>query len=504
MPIGSLVRPKAYFDSVVLMRVAAALSGRPGVRAASLVMGTPANKDVLAEAGLLDDQARAAGPNDLIIVVDAEQPALAEALAQAQAGLSAPEHTGQGDEFRAVVPRTLARAAAGANLALISTPGPYAAAEALKALRLGLNVFLFSDNVSVGDEVALKEEADRRGLLVMGPDCGTAVLGGVPLGFANQLRRGPVGLAGASGTGLQQVAALLDRWGSGISHIIGAGSRDLLPAVSGRTIRRALDALAGDPATEVIVLVSKPPAPDVAAAVLERAAVAGKPVVACLLGAELASPAPSVTIVPTLEDAARAAARLTGVAPPEPVESRRQTRVAAHLPPRRRFLRALYSGGTFAYEADVVLGPDLGPLAHHLGAPAPGQPVGFPAAHLVLDLGDDRFTVGRPHPMLDPGLRAEYLRAAMADQTAAVVILDIIIGFGAAAAPVAPLARVLGEAQRAPGPLVIAFVVGTEEDPQHRAAQEALLEEAGAVLAESSTAAVRLAARVLRARESGR
>src|SRR3954451_14878745 len=317
MPARCLIRPGSYFDSVVLMRVAAELGARPGVRTASLAMATAANKDVLAAAGLLGDDAAAAGPNDLVIALDADADAADEAFAAAEEALdsrAAPPAAAGGEPRR---PRTLAEVPDGPRLAMISTPGRYAAAEATKALRLGLNAFVFSDNVPLEQEVALKREAHERGLIVMGPDCGTAIVSGVPLGFANEVRAGDVGLIGASGTGLQQVSCLVDRWGAGVSHVIGVGSHDLSAAVGAVSMLDALDALAADPAAKVLGLVSTPPDPDVAERVLARAAATGKPVVAAFLGADPDGAPEGVTMAATLEEAGRLLGRAsTGAAPP--------------------------------------------------------------------------------------------------------------------------------------------------------------------------------------------
>ena len=483
------VKTNAYFDSVALMRIAASLNARPEVAMASLMMGTPANQELLREAGLLVDEGMAAGPNDLVIAVSAEEALLDPLLAEAEAGLeSQAPATGESEQAR---PRTLEQAV-GANLALISTPGRYAAAEALKALKLGMHVFLFSDNVPPGEELLLKEEAGRRGLLVMGPDCGTAIVNGVPLGFANAVRRGDIGIVGASGTGSQEIACLVDRAGAGISQLFGVGGHDLSEMIGGRSMLAALDALAGDPATRVIVLVSKPPAPAVAAAVLERAAHAGKPVVVNFLGAEVVK-ADNIHPAATLEDAAALAAALSLGAPvvqafdvPEP------TRLAARLTAGRSAIRALFSGGTFAYEAQLLLGE----VATSAGRWVPGQPITFPAGNLVLDLGDDEYTVGRPHPMIDPTLRVDFLLAALAAPDTAVVLLDVVLGTGSAADPAGALAPALRETA---GPVVVAFVCGTPTDRQGLESQEAVLREVGVVLAPSSTAAIRLAGAVVAA-----
>jgi len=491
MPVRCVIRPGAYFDSVVLMRIASQLGTRPGVRAASLGMATPANKDVLTDAGLLDDAGRDAGPNDLIIALDAEGAALEEAITAADEALddrSAPAPTAAGD---APPPRALSQV--DANLAMISTPGAYAAAEARKALRSGMSVFLFSDNVPVEDEVSLKREAHELGLLVMGPDCGTAIVGGVPLGFANEVRRGDIALIGASGTGTQQISTLIDRWGGGVSQAIGVGGHDLSAEVGAISMLDSLDALAADPATRVIVLISKPPDSEVAERVLERAAAAGKPVIAAFLGAAPDDDAAdSVQVVGTLEDAARAAIRAaTGV---EPEDDRAESAPLPVSIDGRRLLRGLYAGGTFAHEARVLLEPLVGDISEDATPSSADHAARLPDDHLIIDLGDDRFTVGRPHPMIDPTARLDLLRAAGADPRTAIVILDVVLGHGAAEDPAGDLAPVIAEiTARDDAPEIIAFVVGTPADPQGLERQERTLRQAGARLLTSSTAAARSA-----------
>ena len=227
--VQARIFPNSYRDSVELMQIAAEIESLAGIDRAGLVMATPANREVLAAAGLLSEATAAAGPNDLVVAVASDdESAAAQALERAAERLAGPGTEGPSETTHTDA-RTLAEGVAegGANLALISTPGTYATAEALKALKRGLNVFLFSDNVSVEDEIELKTMARARGLLVMGPDCGTAILDGVPLGFANAVRRGTIGLVGASGTGLQQVSCLIDRYGAGVSQAIGVGGRDL-------------------------------------------------------------------------------------------------------------------------------------------------------------------------------------------------------------------------------------------------------------------------------------
>lgn len=477
------------------MRVAAEIGARSGVRSASLVMATPANRDVLADAGLLCAEAGQAGPNDLVIAVDAADEAVDDAIAAAEAALRdrlAPAADTVGQPPR---PRSLAQVDAG--LALISTPGRYAAAESLKALRQGMNVFLFSDNVTVEQEVWLKREAHARGLIVMGPDCGTAILDGIPLGFANTVRRGDIGLIGASGTGLQQVSTLLHRWGAGVSQVVGVGGRDLNAEVGGISMLSALSALATDPGTSVIVLISKPSDAAVANEVLARAARASKPVVAAFLGAENLRAQPPVEIVDTLEEAARAALNAAGGAAPSPPVGG-EPGAAEPVARQGGLLRALYSGGTFAYEASVLLDPTLGRICHSLSGGPATRATELPDSHLILDLGDDEFTVGRPHPMIDQAMRLEVLRAAGADARTAVIMLDVVLGHGAAADPAGDLAPVIAEITARPdAPRVVAFVVGTDRDPQGLPGQEDALRQAGAELADSCTAAAREVAAML-------
>jgi succinyl-CoA synthetase alpha subunit len=492
--VRTVVRHDAYFDSVALMRASAQLNASSGVLAA-LVMGTPANKQILEQAGLLTAEGQAAGPNDLLIAIRAERGRHDELLRKAEAELLPRASTAASVTASPVV--TLREAVAnlpGANLAIISTPGRYAAAEALKAINVGLHAFVFSNNVAIGDERMIKQEAAKRGLLVMGPDCGTSIIGGVPLGFANTVRRGDIGLIGASGTGLQEVSCLIDRAGCGISHLIGVGSHDMSEEVGSTTTLQAIDLLGEDPTTQLIVLVSKAPAGSEATRVLEHAASRGKPVVVCFLGDGTVVDLPSIHWATTLEEAADVAVALRkGTAPvrrsdrdPEPILER--------LGPGRRYIRALFTGGSFAAEAKSLLGP----VADSLTQPALGEIPSFPADHVVLDMGADDFTVGRPHPMIDPTLRTRYAAAAAASRDTSVLIVDVVLGHGSSMAPTEGLDDVIRAASNSNdgGPVVIAFVCGTEADPQQLSKQERVLATAGAIVVPTSTAAIRLAKEV--------
>jgi FdrA protein len=473
MSAGSVVRcavrPGAYYDSIVLMQLQRALAALPGVLDAGVVMATPANFELLAASGLSPDPETAAGPHDLLIAVKAESGTVAgEALARVDSLLQV-RRSGGGEEFR---PRSLASAlklTPEAGWVLISVPGRHAAKVAHEALDHNRNVFLYSDNVPLAEEVALKSKARERGLLVMGPDCGTAVIDGIGLGFANRVRRGSIGLIGASGTGLQAVMSQIHALGAGISQAIGTGGRDLSRDVGGITALQALDLLARDPETSVLVLISKPPAPEVALRLLSRARTIGKPVIVQFLGAPLPGrQLGNLHFAASLSEAAEMAVRLL------PGSAGKD----AGAP--RGFLRGLFSGGTLAYEALLALSAVLSPISSNLsdGNESSG-------GHAILDLGADEFTVGRLHPMIDQDLRLRRLRQEAADPEVSLILLDVVLGEGAHADPAGELSpvisRVIEEAQAGGRELGVAVVViGTDEDPQNLAEQIETLERAGA------------------------
>jgi succinyl-CoA synthetase alpha subunit len=348
------VRSGFYMDSVALMRLSRSIVGLDGVEDAALMMGTPANREILENAGLLSAEGTAAAPGDLIIAVRAaNQTACEDALAAADRLLTRPaRQAADGAIWRPRTLRAAVKANPAADLALISVPGDFAAAEARKALRRGLHVMVFSDNVAIEDEIALKTEARERGLLMMGPDCGTAILNGIPIAFANNVRPGGIGIVGASGTGIQEVSSLISRRGGGISHAIGVGGRDLKAEVGGISTLMAMDALDQDPTTDHMVVISKPPAAAVAAAVVERAERCGKPVTICFIGDEARPNGDHVTYTNTLKGAAEAARGgkafgfFSFVAPPLPrqLAAARPSGSSRSLP-RRCHRGAIVSGG---------------------------------------------------------------------------------------------------------------------------------------------------------------
>jgi len=511
MPTLQRVMRNFYRDSVSLMQFSKGLSERPGVQQASAVMATESNLDLLREAGLLEGSV-ASSPNDLLIVLQGEDAAaLEQALDEAVASLTRrPTESGDDGGPRRAPPRSVEMglgALPGANFVLISTPGDYAASEALKALQHGLHVMLFSDNVSLDDEIMLKQFARERGLLVMGPDCGTAIVNGVPLGFANVVRRGNVGVIGASGTGTQQVTCLIDRWGGGVSQALGLGSHDLHVRIGGLSMLTALDALAADAATDVIVLISKPPAPEVAARVLDKAAQIPKPVVVDFLGADPAQvEREGIMAAGTLEEAAAIAIALAQGQPHSPrqaqlPEAHARWAAAARLAPGQRYVRGLFSGGTFCFESLLLLGETLGGVYSN----TPLKPeyrlanVWQSQAHTAIDLGDDLFTQGRPHPMIDFRLRNERMIKEAADPETAVILLDVVLGYGSNPDPAGELLPAIRQARAVAAEAgrelaFVASVCGTQSDPQNLALQEAALRQAGVLLTDSNAQAARLAA----------
>jgi FdrA protein len=502
-----------YKDSVTLMQLGSKLRERDGIAQASCLMATPANLAQLQDADLsIDTQA---SPSDLLVVVRGEPAACDDAIAAADAMLHAKDGGGDGNAAAFSLPLTSLALGVeqepDADLALISVPGDYAAAEAMKALALGLHVMLFSDNVSVEEERAIKTVARAKDLLVMGPDCGTAIVNGVPLGFANVVRRGDIGLVAASGTGLQEVTCRIHNLGGGISQALGTGGRDLKEEIGGITMLQGLAALAADSATRVIVLISKPPAPGIARQIEDAAAAAGKPVVVHFLGAAAQRMPAGLFAAGSLRHAAdvavalargEAAPTITTTVPSAATAS--VDKLASSMTTTQKAVRALFTGGTFCYEAQLAF--IARGLACSSNAPAKGAKpfdghAGRYDGHVFLDLGDDDYTRGRPHPMIDPSLRDAAVRAQGADPNTAAILFDVVLGFGSHDDPARGLAAALADAgrdARAHGRTLalIGHVCGTDGDPQDKAAQVQQLEAVGALIVGSNVEAALLAAQL--------
>jgi FdrA protein len=515
--VKSLIKAAEYHDSVSLMLAARELTNLEGIQDAAVVMATQANKSILAGAGLLTDEANKAGPNDLVVVVKSETATSAEsALQKAESLLKKKNSSGEAETYS---PRTIRGALASypeANVAVISVTGRYAADEAWEALTRGLHVLLFSDNVSLEDEVALKGYAHDHGLLLMGPGAGTAIINNVALGFANVLPAGPTGIVSAAGTGLQEVSTLLARQGVGISQGIGTGGRDLKKEVGGMMMLDGLKALQQDPATQVLVLVSKPPDELVAKLILKQVSAGDKPAVICFLGgnSEALPQFPHVRYAHTLQECALIAARwikpeLGDIKAYLAMEQDRLTGLAKeckkNLNSNQRYLRGLFSGGTLCYEAQVIWKDQLSSPVYS-NAPLPG---GLHLAdstksqeHTAIDLGEEEFTIGRPHPMIDNDLRVRRLLQEARDPQTAVIMLDVVLGYGAHPDPADELGEAVEEAlaiARGEGRelAVVASVTGTEADPQCLSRTVSALSRSGANICDSNAAASRLAGMIV-------
>ena len=440
MNVAGQIRKGAYFDSVTLMRVGAKITALPGIIDAAVVMGTKSNRAILKSSGLLTACFDNASDTDLLIAVKGETETATQSALAAVDGLlkKAVNTTATGGESRSPNLAGALRSVPGANLALISIAGRYAGDEAMRALESGLHVMLFSDNVPLEKEIALKKFARKRGLLVMGPDCGTAIINGVPLAFANAVNRGNIGIVAAAGTGLQEVSCIISNAGAGISQAIGTGGRDVKKEVGGIMFLEALKALAKDQQTRVILLVSKPPHKDVLRRINKLAKTIHKPIVTSFVGASTQEACSS-----TLEEAALIAVAQSRGRGRDEVFSRLVARdkeilriakrEAGKRKKNQKYVRGLFSGGTFCAEAQILFKTQL--TGVYSNAPV-GNTKQLPDSlvsqkHSVIDLGEDEFTVGRPHPMIDYSLRNRRILVEAADPETAVVLLDVVLGYGA-------------------------------------------------------------------------
>jgi succinyl-CoA synthetase alpha subunit len=504
MTVAGQIKKGAYFDSVTLMRVGKELAALPGVIDAAVVMGTKSNQAILAASGLLISQFNRAGDTDLLIAVKARTPKAAQsALAAVDALLSkATRKSSTSSEVRPVSLEGALKVLPEANLAMISVAGRYAGDLAMRALESGLHVMLFSDNVALEQEIALKQFARKRGLLVMGPDCGTAIINGVPLAFANAVNRGSIGIVAAAGTGLQEVSCIISNAGAGISQAIGTGGRDVKQEVGGIMFLEGLKALAQDEQTQVILLVSKPPHPQVLKRIEQAIKSIRKPVVTLFIGAVTDGRGPA-----TLEEAALQAVALAHGKKPDAAAQQLAARdealasIAAREVARRKrgqkYVRGLFSGGTFCAEAQIIFKDLLSDLYSNapVGAVKQLRNSLVSQGNTVIDLGEDEFTVGRPHPMIDYSLRNRRMLEEAADSGTAVILLDVVLGYGSNPDPAAELTPVIRKTAR--NVAVVCSITGTDQDPQNRSRVEKALRKAGAIVMPSNAAACKLAASII-------
>lgn len=511
--IDAIVKKNSYNDSVTLMLISREVQKLDGVEEVLVGMGTELNLDLVNTLDMFVPELENISPNDLFIAAkyDESKVNMDDILAAFNEEMNKKKESGSGD----YQPPTLSSALEhleGANMVIISIPGEYAADEAENALREGLNVMMFSDNVSIEDELRLKKTAVEKGLLMMGPDCGTAIINGVPLCFANAIRRGKIGLVGASGTGTQEITVRAHQLGEGFSQVIGTGGRDLSEEIGGLMMIQGIEALMNDPETEVIVLVSKPPAASVEARIYDLIKDLDKPVVIDFIGgdAESIKAAGAIPCL-SLEDAARKAVALVRNEEPSDFDGfdaagseieRIVEEAAAKLRPEQKYLRALFTGGTLADEAMKYLGESHEIYSNiPLTADRDIKHLQDKKGHTCLDLGEDQFTRGRPHPMIDPMTRSEFFESDV-DETTAVILFDVVLGYGSYEDPAGAVAESVEKARERLSSdqdfVVVASVTGTEQDPQNLEESVKRLKDAGVLVMPSNAQAVRLVDRIMK------
>ncbi len=511
-----VIRPNSYYDSIALMRLTQTVRNIDKMVAAQVGMATELNKDAVREMGFVGEELKAATANDLIVALVAEtEDALDKGEQVIKENLERPTRQEPGTkEPKAYATLSEAAAMDGAGIAAISVPGEYAARETRAALANGLHVFLFSDNVSLEDEVALKKLGQENGLFVMGPDCGTAVVGGLGLGFANKVRPGKIGIVAASGTGMQQVMTIIDMLGEGISEAIGTGGRDLSMEVGGITSKMGLAVLERDPNTAVKVLISKPPHPDVRESLTKMLDEGTKPAVVCFMGEDIKEAdkrrSGKVLYAGDLEEAAILAYQSAGgdskgrLYPDDELSEMVKAIVARG--DSRGYFRGLYGGGTLCQETMTLLsrmGIDVySNIAwdRRLLLEDPEESRG----NACIDMGDDYFTQGKPHPMLEPGMRVPRYLAEAGRKDVGILLFDVILGYGCHSDPAGIMAEAVKEARKirkdmGQGLVQIAVIVGTMRDPQGLEEQEAILRDAGAIVLSSNRAAGNLVAGLIKA-----
>lgn len=506
------IRKDAYYDSVFLMLASKTVKAVDGVIDVVASMGTKTNLTLLKEMGFDETVLNDARPNDLIIAAEADTEEIIQTAFEAVDEFlnKKSDLTDDEEAYKPVSLYNAIRFSDDSNLVLISIPGEYAAREARIALKNGLHVMMFSDNVSIEDEIELKALAVEKGLLMMGPDCGTAIVNGSPLCFANAVKQGNIGLVAASGSGLQEVTCCIDKFGGGVSQALGTGGRDLKdPRIGGAMMKMGIHALSHDDHTKVITVISKPPAQEVADAVLDTLRQSGKPCVVCFLGQEKTDPVDNLHFTQTLEEAAILSVELAGGADeamvPDPVDTAFVEQEIKKKKDGQTYIRGLYAGGTLADEARVILENDGLSIFSNI-QPDKALRLDDPKAakdHTIIDLGDDAFTVGRPHPMIDPTIRNEQLEIELADPQTAVVLMDFVLGYGAHEDPAGVLGEFIEKAKNddrvdLKAITFIASITGTESDFQDMAGQKEQLEKLNCRVMPSNAQASRLAAQIIK------
>lgn len=520
MAVKNIIKENTYLDSIILMLMSNQLKQVRGVDEVSVIMGTEANKEILSNIGLLSDEGVHAKPGDLIIALQAQDDRAVTRVVQKAEELIKQRalHAESQEESIPISYESALRTRPSANMAVVSVPGQYAGSVAAEVLDSGRHVMIFSDNVPLEDEIRLKKRAGELGLLVMGPDCGTAIINGVALGFANVIRKGPFGIIGASGTGIQEVSSLLHRRGYGITQAIGLGGRDLSRDVMGLSMLQAINALESDGDTEIIILISKPPAPEVARKIYDMVKKLHKKYIINFLNGDSAeSEKRKLPFAAGLEEAVELAisvhaggTRVGRRSNKDLFSGNAKETIAMAEKEKQKigkgaYLRGLFSGGTLADEALVILSRELGdihsnvPLREKLTLDDSWNSVG----HTIVDMGEDEFTRGKPHPMIDYALRSDRLMKEAMDRECGVILLDVVLGHGAHDNPAGVLVPLVHDARKkiekqGRYTSFVASVTGTDDDPQNYSMQKSALEEAGIRVLSSNAQAARYAGLLLK------
>lgn len=506
------IRKNAYYDSVTLMLISKEIKQIEGVAEVLVGMGTDLNKELSSNLGLGGEAIDGLSPNDFFIAAEVSNEQVMAEVVETVARLLTQKKASGDSVYRPVTLNAAKGMIPELNLAVVSIAGQYAEDEVDRLLEENIHVMLFSDNVSVEAEKKLKQKAVDRGLLMMGPDCGTAIINGIALAFANVVKRGPIGVIGASGTGTQEVTSLIDRLGSGVSQVIGTGGRDLKSEIGGLMMLQAFDALIADPETKVIVLISKPPAPEVAEKILKKVSETSKPVVVDFIGGDIemirkAGAIPCISLEDTAYKAVAAAngetaADFAGFEMSDAEISKIVDHAVSGLKPSQKFLRGLYTGGTLADEAMKLLGNQFGGIYSNipLSPEFELENLNVTGKHTCLDLGEDQFTVGRPHPMIDPSTRTERMLKDI-DESTAIVLMDVVIGYGSHENPAGEVAESVRKLKAKVGaPVVyVASITGTSGDPQGFESSKEQLEAEGVIVMPSNAQAVRLVGKMMHA-----
>lgn len=510
--IYNLIKENTYFDSVTLMLFSSKLNSIEGINQAAVMMGTDHNIALMKNSGTLDEKyIDKIGANDLVIGINADtQEAIDKAIEilnqqfeNKQAGM---------DNQASVRVKNIDAAVKelpDLNVGVISIPGRFAKAEAMKLLKKGIHVMLFSDNVTIEEELELKNYAEQQGLLMMGPDCGTAIINGVALGFANIIRRGNIGLTAASGTGLQEVSVIIDKLGGGISQALGTGGRDLKKDIGGKMMLMTLEALANDSMTEVIGIISKPPAEEVMKKIINKAKEINKPIVACFLGGDLSAlEGTNIIGASTLEEAAYQLVKVANNE--EVVNTDNEMLIQSYnakldeLPQTKApYIRALYTGGTLAYESLLILNNQINDVYSNI-AIDPKYQIEDPEVsqgHTVLDMGEDYFTEGKPHPMIDPEARAKRIVVEGNDPETGIILFDCVLGYGSHEDPSDSIIRAIRKVKETRNDIVfVGSVTGTNKDPQSLETIEKALRDEGVFVLPTNAQAARFTCNVLKKR----